>query len=558
LATQTERNSLLGRIHTLTKENQRHVELEKMLMNRIKLLENALWRLREKHGEEAGDERPSEMLTMPAREEQGLLRQKNRKAQLLKILQDNALEPVDLTSTEAAVVADRRKKPPKIKVEKKETPLPEELGLPQVDASALDSLQAMAQSVSLDLSPPAEPERVEEPPKPTEEKNEEEEEFHIDAEAANRMMRRMKGGRGKKGKGGMGQLVAAALGSASPPAQRPASSSASSSSSSSSAAASAGPHKWAVSHTMRSHLDVARALAFHPSRALLATASDDWTVRLFVAGEAKKKSANVDCVWTFRGHAGPVLSLCMSQLKEDCLYSGGIDGSIFSWKLPDGIEEGQEGVQGDLTAYLMDAQRRAHEDAVWGIKEGQGLLLSYSADKTVKLWGSSGGWELRHTIANDQICVGADFVRLNSIIVGYQTANALLWDVETQTTAATLVREEGGDCTCIQSVAGDDWMVISGHKDSKVCIWDTRTPEAPVASFVAHTGAVTCMDTSSSLIVTGAADTVRLWDLKTRSCLSDFVAHRQKFDEGVTALRFHPSAPKFASGGGDGVVKIFN
>jgi striatin 1/3/4 len=66
------------------------------------------------------------------------------------------------------------------------------------------------------------------------------------------------------------------------------------------------------------------------------------------------------------------------------------------------------------------------------------------------------------------------------------------------------------------------------------------------------------MDTSSSHIVTGASDTVRLWDLKTRSCLSDFVAHRQKFDEGVTALRFHPSAAKFASGGGDGVVKIFN
>ena len=107
------------------------------------------------------------------------------------------------------------------------------------------------------------------------------------------------------------------------------------------------------------------------------------------------------------------------------------------------------------------------------------------------------------------------------------------------------------------AIGGDGGVFVTGHEDGKVCVWDARTAEA-TATFVAHPDVVSRVDLSASLIVSGASDTVRLWDLGTRNCLTDVVAHRKKFDEGVTALAFHPSLPEFASGGGDGVVKVFS
>jgi WD40 repeat protein len=310
---------------------------------------------------------------------------------------------------------------------------------------------------------------------------------------------------------------------------------------------------------------VVRDLSFHGSRPLVATCSDDWTVRLFGVAEGKKKGASLDCLWTYRGHTGPVLAV---QCADSVVYSGGIDGSIIAWALPDDLERGRDGIHGDMAAYRRRVRHDAHDDAVWGLRCATGLLLSHGADQCVKLW-RTGAEEataeedapLRSIPIGARI-VGADLLSASSLVVATDAASSGIgcWDAETGQSTLSFGDTSAGVCSDVRAVP-EHSAVVSGHRNSHTCVWDLRSGAA-VASFVAHTEAVACLDASASHIVTGSGDAIRLWDFGTRACMSDFVAHRKKFDEGVTTLRLAPSVPglppMFASGAGDGIAKIFS
>jgi WD40 repeat protein len=94
---------------------------------------------------------------------------------------------------------------------------------------------------------------------------------------------------------------------------------------------------WNAKYTLRSHFDGVRALSFHPTEPVLVTASEDCTLKLWNLQKTipAKKSASLDVepVYTFRGHVGPVLCLAMSPSGEQC-YSGALDGSLLCWNIP--------------------------------------------------------------------------------------------------------------------------------------------------------------------------------------------------------------------------------
>ena len=48
---------------------------------------------------------------------------------------------------------------------------------------------------------------------------------------------------------------------------------------------------------------------------------------------SRAASLDVEPVYTFRAHIGPVLCLAMSPTGESC-YSGGVDGTIRCWNIP--------------------------------------------------------------------------------------------------------------------------------------------------------------------------------------------------------------------------------
>lgn len=101
---------------------------------------------------------------------------------------------------------------------------------------------------------------------------------------------------------------------------------------------------------------------------------------------------------------------------------------------------------------------------------------------------------------------------------------------------------------------------MAGYEDKYIRLFDLSTKQCTY-SMVAHLDAVTSLsiDPSGYSLVSGSHDcSIRFWDLlNSHSCLQEDTKHRQKAEEGVLAVAYHPSLPFMASGGADGVVRVW-
>ncbi|CAH8657589.1 unnamed protein product [Schistosoma intercalatum] len=117
---------------------------------------------------------------------------------------------------------------------------------------------------------------------------------------------------------------------------------------------STGRRPWAPRYTLRGHFDGIRSVAFHPTERAVYTAGEDGCVMLWnllktgppgsaiTSGRAGLNSGPVDelsPVHVYCGHKGPVLcvttpSPLLSSTMSTAVYSGGLDGTVRSWRLP--------------------------------------------------------------------------------------------------------------------------------------------------------------------------------------------------------------------------------
>lgn len=335
---------------------------------------------------------------------------------------------------------------------------------------------------------------------------------------------------------------------------------------------------WCAKFTLRSHFDSVRALAFHPQDPVLITASDDHTLKFWnihKTVQAKKSpSLDVEPLYTFRAHTGPVLCVAMSGTGEYC-YSGGVDGAIHCWKLPNSYIDPYDSY--DPT--VLKSTLEGHTDAVWGlsVNHAKGYLASFSADNTVRLWSPA---QQKTPLLRSFQAVAAegapaisgptsvDFVRdeLDRVVVAYRGSQLVTFDTETgkQVLRFDSAKEQSGANTAdrfIYKVVSHPTMpvTITAHHDRHIRFWDTNTGQL-VHSMVAHLDAVTSLavDPKGLYLLSGSHDnSIRLWNLDNKTCIQEITAHRKKFDESILDVAFHPSRGYIASGGADSLAKVF-
>ncbi|XP_061399358.1 striatin-3 isoform X1 [Musca vetustissima] len=325
---------------------------------------------------------------------------------------------------------------------------------------------------------------------------------------------------------------------------------------------------WNAKYTLRSHFDGVRSLIFHPEEPVLITASEDHTLKLWNLQKTvqAKKSASLDVepLYTFRAHTGPVLCLGMSTTGETC-YSGGLDGNIECWKLPSPNIDPYDCYDPSVHSGTLEG----HTDAVWGLATMHSNIVSCSADGSVKLWSPYSKEPLLRTYTASEVegvPSSVDFVRneVDHIVVAYNSAHCLIYDTETgkQVIKLEAAQEMSGNTgKFINKVISHPTLpiTITAHEDRHIRFWDNTSGQL-VHSMVAHLEPVTSLavDAHGLYLLSGSHDcSIRLWHLDNKTCVQEITAHRKKFDESIFDVAFHATKPYIASAGADGLAKVF-
>ncbi|XP_045045263.2 striatin isoform X1 [Desmodus rotundus] len=327
---------------------------------------------------------------------------------------------------------------------------------------------------------------------------------------------------------------------------------------------------WNPKFTLRSHFDGIRALAFHPIEPVLITASEDHTLKMWnlqkTAPAKKSTSLDVEPIYTFRAHKGPVLCVVMSSNGEQC-YSGGTDGLIQGWNTTNPNIDPYD----SYDPSVLRGPLLGHTDAVWGLaySAAHQRLLSCSADGTLRLWNTA---EVAPALSvfngNQELGIPASVDLVSSdpshMVASFSKGYTSIFNMETQQRILTL--ESNVDTTATSScqinrVISHPTLPISitAHEDRHIKFYDNNTGKL-IHSMVAHLEAVTSLavDPNGLYLMSGSHDcSIRLWNLESKTCIQEFTAHRKKFEESIHDVAFHPSKCYIASAGADALAKVF-
>ncbi|XP_029449787.1 striatin isoform X1 [Rhinatrema bivittatum] len=328
---------------------------------------------------------------------------------------------------------------------------------------------------------------------------------------------------------------------------------------------------WNPKFTLRSHFDGIRGLTFHPVEPVLITASEDHTLKMWnlqkTAPAKKSASLDVEPIYTFRAHRGPVLCVVMSSNGEQC-YSGGTDGIIQTWNTPNPNVDPYDSYEPSVIRGAL----KGHMDAVWGLvySAAHQRLLSCSADGTIRLWKAT---EIAPALSifngNQEMGIPSSVDLVSSdpahMVASFNSGHTSIFNMETQQQVLTLESsiETGiNNSSCqINRVISHPTLPISitAHEDRHIKFYDNITGKL-VHSMVAHLDAVTSLavDPNGLYLMSGSHDcSIRLWNLESKTCIQEFTAHRKKSDESIHDVAFHPSKCFIASAGADALAKVF-
>jgi len=222
------------------------------------------------------------------------------------------------------------------------------------------------------------------------------------------------------------------------------------------------------------------AMALSEDEAILATGSDDHTVRLWTT-----VTDMCECIGVLIGHNDYINCVL---IEDTYVISGSADKTIRKW---------------DMATCSCVAVMEGHESTVNRIICTGEFIFSSSYDRTARCWDLESG----------------EFVRE---FRGHRRAVYPLIFIPSPEDDD----DHGGGDDDEDSENQD--ILVTGSADFTAISWSFETAEQ-LQTFGEHTGAVTCMavDKTGKILLTGATDsTVRSWDLKSGESLKVFEGHK--------------------------------
>jgi len=284
-------------------------------------------------------------------------------------------------------------------------------------------------------------------------------------------------------------------------------------------------------YTFRGHQAAVLSVAISPDGKLLASASDDQTIRLW------DLSSNSNLA-TLTGHRGAVKAVAFSP-DGTILASGSTDETVKLWDVASRkllSELTNHAYPVTALAFLPDSKRLAVST------EGPSLKL----------------WDIQTSNELHEFGVSADLASLTVSPDGQYLAicgpdfRVHLWNLSTFQPSSDLYEEAGASWSMAFSPGGR--MLATARSDG-VFLWDLAQRRV-AARLKGHEGEVHSVKFSpdGKILASASGDnTIRLWDSASRQLLRVLKGHQDR----VLALAFAPDGRTLVSGSWDHDVKLW-
>ncbi|KAF8535469.1 hypothetical protein BDD12DRAFT_892769 [Trichophaea hybrida] len=294
------------------------------------------------------------------------------------------------------------------------------------------------------------------------------------------------------------------------------------------------PSTGASRGTLEGHSGEVWAVAFSSDSQLLASASNDNTVRLWDPSTGASRG-------TLEGHSGSVWAVAFSS-DSQLLASASSDNTIRLWDPSTGASRGT---------------LKGHSGSVWAVvfSSDSQLLASASNDNTVRLWDPSTGASRGTLVGHSGEVWAVAFSSDSQLLASASSDNTVrLWDTSTGASRGTLEGHSGS----VRAVAfsSDSQLLASASSDNTVRLWDPSTG-ASRGTLEGHSGSVRAVAFSSdSQLLASASDdnTVRLWDPSTGASRGTL----EGYSGSVWAVAFSSDSQLFASASDDNTVRLWD